>query len=480
MTHLERIDYVLVGRLLSAFPEIRANAPVLVGVSGGSDSVALLELLIQARSFVGATGRHTAVYVDHAQHPGTNREAAFVEETADRCGAEFVVAGIVDASQKSEAQLRSQRYAAFEAVASRVGARYIATGHTLDDQIETFLLRLIRGAGRHGLTGIPARRGNIVRPLLGMKREELRGYLQRRGACWLDDPSNATDQYTRNRLRNEVVPAVHRAFGDHALEHLPDLARRLGVEDDFLEAEAARYRSLVLVDEGRAVDLTVLGDVPAALRPRLLRAWLAQMTTKMDCAGGPAPAMISMSQLAALEKLIESLDGSVAIDLAGLRIERTYDRLLARPTGERECPPQSFLYKIDARVRRRFVGPQYDWEILIDPTPDGRPSRACGTRRECIDVKSETLMNPAVLRPAANGDRIDLARHGLRKVRDIMADRRLPRSLREVWPVLACESRVLWVPGFAVAEGLEAGENEQARVRLDWKGAHIGVSRDLP
>jgi tRNA(Ile)-lysidine synthase len=484
MKQLDRSDYTLIRRFIDAFPESLTGAPVLVAVSGGSDSIALLELLQQARSSKGVEAETTALYIDHGQRPETPEEAAFVKDAANRSGAKFERATIDDPSHTSEAELREARYTAIEEVADRIGARFIATGHTRDDQIETFLLRLFRGAGRHGLTGIPGRRGNIVRPLLGMTRDELRSYLQRRAITWRDDPSNATDVYTRNRLRNDLIPAIHAALGGQALEHLPEMSRRLAAEEAFLEGEAARYRDLVLVNRGSVLDLTALKAVPAALRPRLLRAWLAgRLASDRTHENAGKSAMISMNQLSELERLIESSEGSAGIDLAGLRIERAYDRLSACAAREGECLPQSFLYKVKTEKRSRFVGPQGDWEIRVDPAPSGPLRRAKGPERECIEVSSETLRNSAVLRPTAPGDRIDLAGHGLRKVRDIMTDRRLPQRLRSAWPVLATSeqvSRVLWVPGLAIARDLVVSENEQSRVRLDWIGSHIGASRELP
>jgi tRNA(Ile)-lysidine synthase len=463
MNKLEHSDYILVEKFLQAFPEALGRDHVLVAVSGGSDSLALLHLLHDARSLRNVRATATAVHIDHGQREQSRDEGTLVERAAQRLDSGFVGSAIPRPADNSEADLRAQRYTELERIAERIGARWILTGHTRDDQIETVLMRLVRGAGRLGLAGIPARRSHIVRPLLDMTRSELRAYLHRREIRWTDDPSNDHDAYTRNRLRNDVIPTIKAAFGETALEHLPDLALSLGEEDRFLESQAARYRDLVVVEQGRTIDLAALAEVPAALRPRLLRSWLGKM------AGG---SMISRNQLLALDNLLDSREGSARLDVAGLTLERSYDRL-SPVNPQNECFVQAFLYKVEADRSSRFVGPHGAWEVSVDPAPVGAPPRAGGPRRESLDMNADLLEEGAVLRPAEAGDRIELARHGMRSVRDIMIDRRLPRSLRSAWPVLASNESVLWVPGFAVARNVVALEEDTRKVRLDWKGLHI-------
>ena len=464
MTKLDRNAFLLVERFLAAFPQAESTDHTLIAVSGGSDSLALLELLHDARGLKRFDHAPcTAVYIDHGQRSETTRECEIVRAAAKKLGAGFETAAIDRPDRSSEGDLRSQRYAKLDTIADRIGADWILTGHTRDDQIETVVMRLIRGAGRLGLAGIRQRRDRIVRPLLNIRRRELRDYLDRRGIEWSDDPSNDSNAYTRNRLRNDVIPAILQAFGPTSLEHLPDVSSRLAVEDTYLDAQASRYQDLVVVGQGQSIDLTALAEVPEALRPRLLRAWLGQLS------GGT---MISMSQLVELEKLIRSRAGSGRIELAGLQLERRYDRV-ARISPQNECYAQPFLYKVDPTRSSRFVGPHGAWEIRIDPHPTGPPPLARGEHSESLDFDPSMLGDEAVFRPLEQGDRIELARHGMRKVRDIMSDRHLALSLRRDWPVLATERGLLWVPGLAVAHDAVAADRDARRVRLDWKGLHI-------
>jgi tRNA(Ile)-lysidine synthase len=464
MTKLDRSAFHLVERFLAAFPQAESTDHALIAVSGGSDSLALLELMHDTRCLKGFDHAPcTAVYIDHGQRSETRQESEIVRAAARKLGAGFETAAIDQPHRSSEGDLRAQRYGKLGAIADRIGADWILTGHTRDDQIETVVMRLVRGAGRLGLAGIRRRRDRIVRPLLDITRRELRDYLDSRGIEWSDDPSNDSDAYTRNRLRNDVIPTILEAFGPTSLEHLPDVASRLAVEDAFLEAEAGRYQGLVVVGQGDCVDLTALAEVPEALRPRLLRAWLGRLS------GG---AMISMSQLAEVEKLARSHAGSARIEVAGLQLERRYDRV-TRISPQNECYAQPFLYKVDATKSCRFVGPHGAWEIRIDPNPTGPLPLARGAHSESLDFDPSVLGDEAVFRPLAQGDRIELARHGMRKVRDIMADRHLALALRSEWPVLATERGVLWVPGLAVARNAVPADRDASRVRLDWKGLHI-------
>lgn len=268
-----------------------AESSLLFAVSGGSDSMALLELGALAR---GERIRDDVVVtVDHGQRLESADDGTFVMQTCARrfgCGAEIRAAGAPPGAD--EATLRTLRYRAFAETAAARGCRFIVTGHTRDDQIETTLHRLFRGAGRGGLGGIRARRDALVRPLLGFRRSELRDFLRFRGAEWRDDASNEDLRFTRNRWRHELIPAIERAVGKGVVDHLADLAPLWAAEDDYLESEAARYAIVAIVrgvggdaETSSApppvgLDLAALAAVPAALATRVVRRWLAMATTR--------------------------------------------------------------------------------------------------------------------------------------------------------------------------------------------------------
>src|SRR5512137_1883670 len=183
------------------------NDAVLVALSGGADSTALLSALAEMRD-AGAVGEVTAVHVDHALRPGSHLDGEACARVCASLGVPLRQVKVEVHGGNVQAEARKVRYAALRREAARAGATRIATGHTQDDQAETVLLRLLRGSGARGLSAIPPRRGAIVRPLIDRSRAEGLAWLSRSSLAWRDDPSNASPRYLRNRLRLELWPRL--------------------------------------------------------------------------------------------------------------------------------------------------------------------------------------------------------------------------------------------------------------------------------
>ena len=250
---------------------------VLVGLSGGSDSVALLFLLRE----LAENGNFTLAGLAHVNHrlrPTADRDEAFCRDLAARVGLRIAV-HIEDVkgyargrSLSIEDAARRIRYDVMEQTSGALGADRIAVGHTQDDQAETFLLKLIRGAGLTGLAGIHPRRGRVIRPLLEVSRADLRNYLGGRGERWIDDESNDDLDNPRNRIRHVVLPELDCAAGGATR---PAIARAAGlVREDaewIDELAARRYVELAAeTPDGPAIDTAALLAEPPPLRRRIL------------------------------------------------------------------------------------------------------------------------------------------------------------------------------------------------------------------
>ena len=445
-----------------AFPDGRPAGHVVAAVSGGADSLALLWLLAHLRTV--ERFELTAVHVDHGLRAATAREAALVRATADNLGARFELATIGAIARSDEATLREARYAALEAAADRLSASWITTGHTRDDQIETILFRLLRGSGRGGLAGIPRIRGRILRPLLTVERDRLRTLLSTAGIGWIEDPSNRDPRYARNRIRRVVVPTLERELGAGRVAHLADVGTQLADEDTYLETETTRFAAFALRDgaAGSFLDLSAWQTVPQALRPRLIRRWLERLE---------APGEIGLAQIKTIERLANDSRGSSRARVAGLEIVREYTTLQVRPMA----PPPSLRYDYEVSRHRSttLAAPDGAWQIAIDTRPAGRPRVASSMRRQVVDFTAEVMEGRVSVRSSQAGDTIRLSGYGTRKVHDIMVDSCVPTRLRADWPVLASDSRLLWVPGLAVAEGARARDTGDAPVRFGWHRVDI-------
>jgi tRNA(Ile)-lysidine synthase len=257
----------------------RAGEHLLIAVSGGPDSTALLAALAEVAPGRGL--RLTAACIDHRLR-GDESAADTVRVTAlgARLGIPVVTRqALVRPGTGVEARARRLRYRALTAIADEVGAARIVTAHTEDDQVETLLLRLVRGAGRRGLGGMQPVRGRLMRPLLGTTRADVRRFLAERDLDFAVDRTNADLRHARNRMRRLVVPLLREEFNPRLGASLAALATRLRDEDDVLhELAAARLGALLVGDALRAE----VAAEPVALARRVVRAWLARGTRAVD------------------------------------------------------------------------------------------------------------------------------------------------------------------------------------------------------
>jgi tRNA(Ile)-lysidine synthase len=216
----------IVGRTLREECALRRGDRLLIAVSGGADSSALLHALGR---LVPRLGVELAAHgIDHGLRPEAESELDLAEELARHCGVAFTRTRLqVKPGGNLQARARAQRYAALRRAAEAAGARFIATAHHADDRAETVLLRLLRGAPPAGLAVLPARSGDLVRPLIRARRTDIRQHLVRHGIFWAEDPSNRDQRYLRVRVRNELLPLLG-TLSPGIVDHLCSLADELG------------------------------------------------------------------------------------------------------------------------------------------------------------------------------------------------------------------------------------------------------------
>ncbi|GAB3177131.1 tRNA(Ile)-lysidine synthase [Micromonospora palomenae] len=332
---------IAVRRALTALP---ADGPVLVACSGGADSLALAA----ATAFVAPRlGRRAGlVTVDHGLQEGSAGRAEAVACWAVEAGLDPVEAVPVTVAGRPggpEAAAREARYQALVDAARRHRAAALLVGHTRDDQAETVLLALARGAGPRGLAGMPERRDldgvPLLRPLLDVTRDDTRKACAALGLTPWEDPHNADPSYARARVRADVLPVLLRALGPGVLDNLARTARLVAADtaalDDLAAAALAAPAREASPGDGpvgggvvvgvRAVggglSVAALAALPTAVRTRVLHAWAREL--------GASPAALSHRHVAALEALVTDWHGQGATHLpGGLRVARRAGRLL--------------------------------------------------------------------------------------------------------------------------------------------------------
>ncbi len=301
--------------------------PVLVACSGGADSLALAA----AAAFVAPRAGVPAglVTVDHGLQPGSDRRAADVAGWARTAGLTPVEVVVVDVAGRPggpEAAARQARYAALTAAARRHGATAVLLGHTRDDQAETVLLALARGAGPRGLAGMPARRDAdgiaLLRPLLGVGRADTRKACAALGLSPWEDPHNTDDRYARARVRADALPALVAALGPAVVDNLARTASLLATDTAALDALASS--ALSGARAGGGLSVSALAPLPTAVRTRVLHAWAREL-------GVPGGAL-SHRHIAALDAFVVHWHGQGPTRLpGGIEVSRSAGTLQGSP-----------------------------------------------------------------------------------------------------------------------------------------------------
>jgi tRNA(Ile)-lysidine synthase len=314
--------------LRAARAVLPARGSILVAVSGGGDSIALLHLL--ARSSIAKGSRITVAHLDHGLRPGSAADRRFVERVARDLGHPLLadrrpVPRLRRRDESPEEAARRVRRQFLLESAAVAGAAHIALGHTLDDQAETILMRLARGAGSASLAAMSELGpGPFVRPLLGIERAELRAWLARRGIAFREDPSNRDERFDRNRVRRLVMPALARALNPSAARHLVEAAGRLREDALCLDglARDALERALSQRSGAWSLAASALAQAPRPVALRMARELLQR--------AGADPRRIGSRPIEAVVALAAG-GAARSIDLpSGLRAARSGDRIVVR------------------------------------------------------------------------------------------------------------------------------------------------------
>ena len=416
---------------------------ILVAVSGGADSVALLAALLELNS---GTWRIGVGHVDHGlRGRESRRDRRFVEQLAARLGCEvYVTEARVAQGANLEERAREVRYRALFDLARRNRYQTIATAHTLDDQAETLLHRLARGAGLGGLGGIARRRADgVVRPLLDVAREDVIRFLRDRGLGHRVDRSNANPRFTRNRIRRRVLPILARELNPairSALGRAADLAR----EDDAALDAVARVR-LRRMRSPLGLDCARLRRLAPALQRRVIRLWIAAERGDLRS--------VSLEHVERARAIAREGHDGARISMPGGVVTRARGRLcwgaalasVRRRGLVRELPREGALrvgaWRFELRLTDRRAKPS-PWRAVFDlGRLEGRP----------LEVRS----------PRA-GDRIrPLGVGGSKKLQDVFVDAKVPRVERSTWIVLTAGGVIVWVPGLVRSEDAIVGKRSK-------------------
>jgi tRNA(Ile)-lysidine synthase len=408
---------------------VRPGEPLLVMVSGGGDSVALLDIAGRLGASV------SALHVNYGLREGADADEALVRRL---CEVRDVALTVERVELGGEGNLQERARDARYALAERIAEGDYAAAHTASDQAETVLYRLAVSPGSRALHGMAPRRGRLVRPLLGATRDEVRDYLRARGLEWREDPSNADRRFARARVRHDVVEAL-RELSPAVERTIAETARQLREEAELLDA--AVREALVELGGGPAISLDALRELPSPLQRLVLR----------ELAGR------TLSRRELTELLGVGSQGTKSLDLGrGLRAVAEYGTLRFARDPDAQ-PPAPVRLTVPGHAR---FG---DWELQAAVGGVG-------------DV-AVTHVGPSVtVRAWRDGDRMrPTGLGGSKSLQDLFTDRKVPRALRRTLPVVEADGEIVWVAGVAVDERFAAEEGAPGTVALSARSAAAGA-----
>ncbi len=439
-----------VRRQINRYRMINRGDRVIIGVSGGADSTALLHVLAHLEVLLKA--RFRVVHVHHGlRGKEADRDAKFVE---DLCRRYKIPCRIVEVqadqfAKKHHISLeeagRWLRYAAFdeeaaawEKEADTQKCVKVAVAHNKEDNAETILMQLTRGSGLKGVAGMKPVRGRIIRPLLTVSRADIEAYLRKEELEWCTDSSNLQDDFTRNRIRHEILPRLVNEVNRGAVDNITRAGRLIGEADVYLakQAEQILQKTVVRDEESAGIAQEDLDRQEPIIRTYMLRLMIGYVNRTMK--------NITAKHIEDLDRLADSETGK-RIDLPyGLEAVKTYDMLwigkkgFVGANGSRVFPESRITAEMNEYYRKNFAFDVFDYDPAMDIPAESNV--------KWFDY--DKIDNVMELRPRRTGDFIMLKDGGRKTVKSLMIDEKIPAAGRDRIPLLAMGSHVLWVVGY--------------------------------
>jgi tRNA(Ile)-lysidine synthase len=470
---------------------LRAGDRVGVAVSGGADSVALLLLLLELREKLGIV--LSVVHFNHKlRGRASDADEKFVAKLAAKHGLEFHSASVYVAKKAKDERAniedaaRRARYDYFRSLAESGVCGRIAVAHTADDQAETVLAHILRGTGLAGLGGIHPVAGPVIRPLLGVRRSELRHFLRARKQTWREDATNRDTKRMRARIRRKLLPLLQKQFQPAIVEHLATLAELAREDEAFLDAVTdERARALVQssgeqariaiddlfepwkkkefsTENTESAEGTENKEGTIALSKRLVRLVVEDIKPRKGQLGaGHVEAVLQLAR--------RGQSGNSLALPGGVEVRKERDALVFQAVenaGARstQSTPREYEYKIDlaradAEVRVAELGCVIRLRVIDWPRKRGE------TSKDGAVLDRDRLRFPMVLRNWRPGDRLRPQGHrSAHKLKRLLNEKRISRWERDGWPVLTSGGVLVWARGFPAAAEFAAQEGTRAGI----------------
>lgn len=411
---------------------------VILGVSGGADSVCMLYLLNSLKEELGI--ELTVVHVNHGiRGMEAERDAEFVEHISEELGVEckifhIDIPAIAREKKMSEEEAgRIERYAVFESVAEEISANKIAVAHNLNDNSETVLFHLFRGSGLKGMTGIPVKRGKIIRPLLCLTRKEIEEYLEKNELNYCIDSTNKETEYSRNKLRLEILPYIKENINSKAEEHIVNTAQSLREVYDYIECQTNEaYEECVRNN----IILNKAKDLPSVILNEVIRRWIFKNTG-------------SLKDITAIHigMVVSLLNNNVS-----KKIEIPYSQIIKKGYEGIEFEEGENAKEIVQQIllEDNKINQVEHFSVFVEESSINKENIPDLMYTKWFDYDK---INKLLLRNRQPGDYIIVDDKGSKKkLKDYFIDEKVPREKRDEILLLADGSHIVWIVGYRISE----------------------------
>lgn len=432
---------------------------VLVGLSGGADSQCLLHLLVSHEYHA------VAAHFNHHLRPEADAEAVLARSFAEQLGCEFLlgtedVEGYADSRHLSlEEAARILRYSFLFAEAERIGAAAVAVAHQADDQVETMLMHLLRGSGSSGLKAMAYRSADplgissvpLIRPLLGTWREEIEEYCRKNNFTPAVDQSNFDVSFYRNRIRLELIPELE-TYNPQVKKHLWQTAFLLGEENDLLDGQASPLLERVILDRGAGwilADLEQIREAPAVFQRKTIRSIIFSLRNSIRDVDFDMVQRVT--EFIHASRVSSCMQLSHGVDVVGLPDQRGLFMLRSSEAPDiwpQVKPGTEITVKPGSNCALNG-----DWTIRVWLCAPGDSQVQTGDRWSAF-LDAEKLPKVIKLSTRMAGDVFEpFGMQGKTiKLGDFWTNEHLPARARDAWPVLRGDGKILWIPGFRIAD----------------------------
>jgi tRNA(Ile)-lysidine synthetase, N-terminal domain/tRNA(Ile)-lysidine synthetase, C-terminal domain len=430
---------------------------VLVGLSGGADSIALVNILLNLKEELEI--EVSAIHINHGiREKEADEDEQFCREFCKKKQIKFYSKKVdvnkyaIEHALSSEEAGRLLRYKYFEDCKKDIGASKIATAHHMDDSAETILFNLFRGTGISGISGITRNYNNIIRPLLIVTRQEIENYLMQNNISFRTDSTNLTDMYTRNKIRRNILAYARENINPKATEHICNLADDIEEILDLINCEVENFLTEYAIIEQTRIKMPIesLLKTTAVIRKEIIRKSIASIKTE-------GLKNIKRSHILSVERLIFGQSGKSLEFTENIQIKRVFENLIIELINNDEIKIEETKFNV------KNV-PLFEMSVFEYKKNDKIPKN---TYTKWFDY--DKISGMPIIRTKQEGDYIAI-KGGHKKIKRCMIEHKIPSELRAEIPVVAYENHVIWLVGYRISESVKIDINTKKILQIKYSG----------